>query len=74
MLSQPPPHRKEDLTLNRMQHPIGTPFAVAATADDIVAGIDLTGTSAIVTGGHAGIGFEVTCRFYQHSRLSLYAR
>ena len=43
-----------------MQHPIGTPFAAAATADDVVAGIDLAGTNAIVTGGHAGIGLEVT--------------
>ena len=43
-----------------MQHPIGTPFAADATADDIIAGLDLTRTNAIVTGGHAGIGLEVT--------------
>ena len=42
------------------QHPIGTPFKPAATADEVLAGIDLTGRNAIVTGGHAGIGLEVT--------------
>ena len=46
--------------MNQKQHPIGTPFGAAATADDIIAGIDLTGTNAIITGGHAGIGLEVT--------------
>lgn len=42
------------------QHPLGTPFGPAATAADALAGIDLTGVHAIVTGGHAGIGREVT--------------
>ncbi len=42
------------------QHPLGTPFPPDATADDVLAGIDLTGRNAIVTGGHAGIGLEVT--------------
>ena len=43
-----------------MRHPIGAPFVAAATADDVIAGIDLTGTNTIVIGGHAGIGLEVT--------------
>lgn len=42
------------------QHPIGTPFPPSATADEVLADIDLTGRVAIVTGGHAGIGLEVT--------------
>ncbi len=42
------------------QHPLGSPFPPSATADEVLAGIDLTGRNAIVTGGHAGIGLEVT--------------
>ena len=42
------------------QHPLGTPFSPASTADEVLAGIDLSGANAIVTGGHAGIGLEVT--------------
>ena len=42
------------------QHPLGTTFTAAATADEVLAGVDLSGRSAIVTGGHAGIGLEVT--------------
>ena len=46
--------------MNDKQHPIGSGFAAAATANDVVAGIDLGGKHVIVTGGHAGIGLEVT--------------
>ncbi len=46
--------------MTHKQHPLGTPFTPAATADDVLAGIDLTGRNVIVTGGHAGIGLEVT--------------
>ncbi len=46
--------------MTHKQHPLGTPFTPAATADDVLARIDLTGRNAIVTGGHAGIGLEVT--------------
>jgi NAD(P)-dependent dehydrogenase (short-subunit alcohol dehydrogenase family) len=35
-----------------------TPFGFSATASDVVAGVDLTGKRAIVTGGAAGIGLE----------------
>ena len=42
------------------QYQIGSGFTAASTADDVLAGIDLTGRNAIVTGGHAGIGLEVT--------------
>ena len=46
--------------MTHRQHPIGTPFTPASTADEVLAGIDLTGRNAIVIGGHAGIGLEVT--------------
>ena len=46
--------------MTHKQHPLGSPFTPASTADDVLAGIDLTGRNAIVTGGHAGIGLEVT--------------
>lgn len=42
------------------QHPLGTGFSAASTAADVVAGIDLSGTHAVVTGGHAGLGLETT--------------
>lgn len=48
-----------DATAHRQQ-PLGSPFTAAATADEVLAGIDLSGRQAIVTGGHAGIGLEVT--------------
>ncbi|WP_129285184.1 SDR family NAD(P)-dependent oxidoreductase [Streptomyces sp. GZWMJZ-114] len=42
------------------QHPIGSPFGAAATAGEVLEGVDLRGRSVVVTGGHQGIGFEVT--------------
>jgi NAD(P)-dependent dehydrogenase (short-subunit alcohol dehydrogenase family) len=37
---------------------IVTPFTRESTADDVIAGIDLSGKRAIVTGGSSGIGVE----------------
>lgn len=41
-----------------LQHPIGSGFGAASTANDVISDIDLTGKTAIVTGGYAGIGLE----------------
>jgi NAD(P)-dependent dehydrogenase (short-subunit alcohol dehydrogenase family) len=38
--------------------PITTPFSFRSTATEVVAGIDLTGKRAIVTGASSGIGIE----------------
>ena len=38
--------------------PIVTPFTAQSTAAEVVAGVDLTGRRAIVTGGASGIGVE----------------
>ena len=45
--------------MTHRQHPLGSPFSAASTADEVLAGLDLTGRYAVVTGGHAGIGLEV---------------
>ncbi|GAB3573113.1 SDR family NAD(P)-dependent oxidoreductase [Hymenobacter daeguensis] len=41
-----------------LQHAIGSGFGAASTAAEVISGIDLTGKTAIVTGGYAGIGLE----------------
>jgi NAD(P)-dependent dehydrogenase (short-subunit alcohol dehydrogenase family) len=40
------------------QQPIGTGYSAATTADEILEGVDLTGRTAIVSGGYSGIGIE----------------
>src|ERR1700754_2480317 len=42
------------------QHPIGSGFGARSTAAGDVAGIDLSGKLAIVTGGYSGLGLETT--------------
>ena len=43
-----------------LQHPIPSGFNAKSTASDVMQGIQLTGKTAIVTGGYAGIGLETT--------------
>ena len=40
------------------QQPIGSGFGAASTTDDVIRGIDLSGKTAIVTGGYSGLGRE----------------
>src|SRR4051812_18793348 len=40
------------------QVPMGSGFGLRTTASEVLAGIDLTGRNAIVTGGYSGIGIE----------------
>ncbi|MEU9793646.1 SDR family NAD(P)-dependent oxidoreductase [Streptomyces sparsogenes] len=42
------------------QHRIGSGFGAHSTADDVLGGIDLTGRTALVTGGYSGLGLETT--------------
>ncbi|GAA1658832.1 SDR family NAD(P)-dependent oxidoreductase [Nonomuraea maheshkhaliensis] len=46
--------------MTHRQHPIGTGFTAASTADEVLKGIDLSGTNVVITGGHAGLGLETT--------------
>lgn len=41
-----------------LQQPIGSGFSAASTTADVIKGIDLTGKTAIVSGGNTGIGLE----------------
>jgi NAD(P)-dependent dehydrogenase (short-subunit alcohol dehydrogenase family) len=45
------------------QAPIGSGFGAASTAAEVIAGRDLTGETAIVTGGYSGIGVETVRAF-----------
>lgn len=42
------------------QKPIGSRFSAASTAREVAEGIDLSGKTAVVTGGYSGLGVETT--------------
>jgi NAD(P)-dependent dehydrogenase (short-subunit alcohol dehydrogenase family) len=44
--------------MSTAQHKIGSGFGAHSTADEVLAGIDLSGKLAIVTGGYSGLGLE----------------
>lgn len=52
-------------TTQQVQHPIHSGFHAASTTRDVINGIDLTGKTAIVTGGYAGLGLETVKTFVQ---------
>lgn len=49
-----------DRQVSIKQAPIGSGFGADTTADEVLAGRDLTGKLAVVTGGHSGLGLETT--------------
>jgi NAD(P)-dependent dehydrogenase (short-subunit alcohol dehydrogenase family) len=51
------------MTKTTPQHPIGSGFGAETTAAEVIRGIDLSGKTAIVTGGYSGIGLETTRTF-----------
>ena len=44
----------------RTQSPLGSGFDKSSTATEVLAGLDLAGKTAIITGGHSGLGLEST--------------
>jgi NAD(P)-dependent dehydrogenase (short-subunit alcohol dehydrogenase family) len=46
--------------MNTHQHKIGSGFGHRTTAAEVLHGIDLTGRTALVTGGYSGLGAETT--------------
>lgn len=48
------------MPLTQQQAPIDSGFGATSTATDVLAGIDLSGRLALVTGGYSGLGLEAT--------------
>jgi NAD(P)-dependent dehydrogenase (short-subunit alcohol dehydrogenase family) len=46
--------------MSHKQQPIGSGYHARSTAADVLDGVDLAGTTAVVTGGYSGIGLETT--------------
>ncbi|MDT3500603.1 SDR family NAD(P)-dependent oxidoreductase [Stenotrophomonas maltophilia] len=46
--------------MSSAQTPIGSGFGAHSTAQEVLAGQDLSGSTAVVTGGHSGLGLETT--------------
>ncbi|MEV0150250.1 MULTISPECIES: oxidoreductase [unclassified Nonomuraea] len=46
--------------MTNRQHKIGSGFGAGSTAEEVLAGLDLTGRTALVTGGYSGLGLEIT--------------
>ncbi|MEV2252656.1 SDR family NAD(P)-dependent oxidoreductase [Streptomyces sp. NPDC050147] len=50
-------------TQQEHQRRLGSGFGALSTADDVLKGIDLSGRTALVTGGYSGLGLEITRAF-----------
>lgn len=46
------------MRLSKSQRPVNSGFNAQSTAEEVISGINLSGKTAIVTGGYAGIGLE----------------
>ena len=46
--------------MSQSQNPLGSGFSAASTALEVISGIDLSGKTALVTGGSNGMGLEIT--------------
>lgn len=51
---------REENACDYPTNPIKSGFGPKTTADEVLAGLDLSGSQAIVTGGHSGLGLETT--------------
>lgn len=49
--------------MNNTQMPLNSGFNAASTVADVMSGVSLSGKTAIVTGGHSGLGFETVKAF-----------
>lgn len=46
------------VNISTMQQPLGSGFDRHSTAEQVMAGVDLSGQTAVVTGGYSGLGLE----------------
>lgn len=48
------------MSFTDQQRPLGSPFSASSTAEDVMAGFDLSARTAVVSGGYSGLGLETT--------------